>query len=103
VFSKQDVRSLLNQYTLVQLYVDAIPPKYAGRSNKDENLTLQGDVFGDFQLPLYAIVEPNDSKQGFKEIARYAEGKINDVPGFKKFLQDNAALGKNGAQANAQP
>jgi hypothetical protein len=102
VFSKQDVRSLLNQYTLVQLYVDAIPHKYAGRSNKDENQTLQGEVFGGFQLPLYVIVEPNDSKHGFQEIARYGEGRISDVPGFKKFLQDHADLGKNSAQANAQ-
>ena len=46
------------------------------------------------QLPVVASVFET-------EIARYAEGKINDVPGFKKFLQDNAAWG-NGVQAKAE-
>lgn len=101
MFSKADVRALFNKYVMVQLFTDQIPPKYAGRSNVERNLALQLDVFGDSQLPLYVIVEPDASKQGFKEIARYAEGKINDVAGFKRFLQDNAEVSKNGAQANA--
>jgi hypothetical protein len=77
---------LFSKYTLVRLYTDKVPPKYepttSAEYNKDELL------YGRFkaqQLPLYVILRP-DGAEG-EEVARYWEGKINDVNGFMEFLK----------------
>jgi thiol:disulfide interchange protein len=92
VFSKRDVKQLFNKYVLVQLFTDAVPPHYQGIRTAEQNKTLQHDLFkGDIQLPLYAIMRPvGDGK--FEVVARYSEGLINDVEGFKDFLRKPQAV-----------
>jgi hypothetical protein len=86
VFSKPSIKELLGQYTLVQLYTDAVPPHFQPTTSADENRQLLNDVFGTAQLPTYVILKPlGESK--YKEVGRYDEGKINNVPAFAQFLQ----------------
>jgi hypothetical protein len=88
VFPRPEIKELMNRYTLVQLHTDRIPRRYDNQSptSKDENKQFQIDAFGDLQLPLYVIVEPlGDDK--FREVARYKEGKINNVSAFADFLR----------------
>jgi hypothetical protein len=100
VFSKPAIKALLQQYVLVQLYTDVIHRKFQDRSptTAAENLELLDQRFGSRQLPLYVIVEPTESGE-FREVARYDEGKINNVEAFADFLRRNAG---NGAKATAQ-
>ena len=55
----------------------------------EANLKFQRDEFKDERLPLYVIVEPTE-EGGWREVARYDEGKINSKKGFMKFLRTNA-------------
>lgn len=86
MFSKGGIKTLLNQYTLVQLYTDIIPRRYQPTTSAAENKKLQREVFGNSQLPLYVILEPLGNGK-YKEISRYEEGKINDVEAFAEFLR----------------
>ncbi len=100
VFTQPAVRSLLEKYTLVKLYTDRVPNKYyslqelarlgsgTARQKRDAraNRAFQAEKFNDTQLPLYAILQPSGGG-AFREIDRYAEGKINDPEGFVRFLQ----------------
>ena len=99
VFPMKDVRELLKKFVLVQLYTDRVPDKlyspeersaFQGsatkqRADANKNLDFQKLKFDTEQLPLYVIVKPDAS--GFDEVARYDEGKINDVSAFVKFLR----------------
>lgn len=86
MFSKPDVKDLLLKYTLVQLSTDVVPPKYEPTTSAKENQRFQIETFGDSRLPLYVILRPlGDGK--FQELARYEEGKINNVEAFKDFLR----------------
>jgi thiol:disulfide interchange protein DsbD len=99
VFPIKDVRELLKKFVLVQLYTDRVPDKlyspeersaFQGsatkqRADANKNLDFQKLKFDTEQLPLYVIVKPDTS--GFVEVARYDEGKINDVSAFVKFLR----------------
>ncbi|MGL6094736.1 MAG: protein-disulfide reductase DsbD family protein, partial [Fimbriiglobus sp.] len=95
VFTRPEVRALLEKYTLVQMYTDdvpanlyTIPPPAADRTAEAQaNVGFQRAVFGTEQLPLYAILEPQVSG-GVRVVGVYEEGKINDVPGFVRFLSD---------------
>jgi hypothetical protein len=96
VFSKPEVKELLLKYTLVQLYTDVIPPKFEPTTTPVENRQFQKENFGDVRLPLYVILRPlGDGK--FEEVARYDEGKINNVSAFIDFLK--RPLEQNGAVA----
>jgi len=101
VFSRKDVKSLLKRYQLVQLYTDKVPNKFytAEQLNKfggstsqqredaiGKNLVFQREKFNTEQLPLYVIVRPTGNG-GFKEVARYDEGKINNDAAFMEFLR----------------
>jgi thiol:disulfide interchange protein len=100
VFTQPAVRSLLEKYTLVKLYTDRVPNKYYSlqelaqlgsgtarqKSDARANRNFQAEKFNDTQLPLYAILQPSGGG-AFREIDRYAEGKINDPEGFVRFLQ----------------
>jgi thiol:disulfide interchange protein DsbD len=109
VFPKPEIRELMKQYSLVQLYTDKVPNRLYGsaeraalgdgtdrqRQDARANLDFQRAKFDTEQLPLYVILEPQ-SDGTFREIARYAEGKINDVAGFTQFLKqplDARAIG----------
>ncbi len=93
MFSKAAIKDLLNQYTLVQLYTDAVPPQYQPTTSAEENRKFQQEKFGTAQLPLYVILKPlHDGK--FEEVDRYDEGKINNVSAFAQFLMKPlAAIG----------
>ncbi len=106
VFPRREVRELLEQYVLVALYTDKVPDKFYSSKERREfgggiarqtddakaNLQLQRDRFGTEQLPLYVVVEPQ-GENDFREVARYEEGKINDVSEFVEFLSDNLPAG----------
>lgn len=99
VFPMKDVRELLKKFVLVQLYTDRVPDKlyspeersaFQGSATKQradaiKNLDFQKLKFNTEQLPLYVVVKPDAN--GFVEVARYDEGKINDVSAFVKFLR----------------
>jgi hypothetical protein len=94
------VKQWFAQYALVQLYTDTVPRRFypanersavtPDRQSADAqtHLVLQREKFQTEQLPLYVILEPQEGG-GYKEVARYTEGKINDVAGFVQFLKDN--------------
>jgi thiol:disulfide interchange protein DsbD len=101
VFTKREVRELLEQFVLVQLFTDVVPNRLYPAAKRRElkgvsqqhedakkNLAFQKDAFDTEQLPLYAIVEP-DGKGGWRKIAVYDEGKINDIEEFVGFLSSN--------------
>jgi thiol:disulfide interchange protein DsbD len=101
VFTRPEVRELLKKYVLVALYTDIVPDdlypaaeraKLKGTERQEAdakaNLQFQRDRFDTEQLPLYVIVEP-DGKDGWREVDRYTEGKINDVDAFVDFLSRN--------------
>jgi hypothetical protein len=85
VFSQTTVKESLNRYTLVELYADKVPPEYQGISDAEANRQLQ-IKFGSTQLPFYVILKPLGNG-AYEKLSAYAEGKINDVPGFVQFLQ----------------
>lgn len=99
VFPIKDVHELLKKFVLVQLYTDRVPDKlysseersaFQGsatkqRADANKNLDFQKLKFDTEQLPLYVIVKPDAN--GFVEVARYDEGKINDVSAFVRFLR----------------
>jgi hypothetical protein len=87
VFSQPNVKKLLTEYTLVQLYTDVIPERYQPTTSAEENKEFQKTRFGDAQLPLYVILKPLG--QGNFEVVgdKYDEGKINNVDGFIQFLK----------------
>ena len=95
VFTKPPVWSLMEQFERVQLYsqyevpkeIFFDPPSDAARWDEGQiNFEFKKKWFGSQQLPLYAILIPQ--ADGKWKARAYAEGKINDVEGFKKFLQD---------------
>ena len=58
MFSKPAVKELLNRFSLVQLYTDAVPPYFQPTTSAEENRRLLNDMFGTAQLPLYVILKP---------------------------------------------
>lgn len=103
MFSQPHVRQLLSQYTLVQLYTDTVPPEFQQYGTAEENRRLQQERFKNAQLPLYVILDPHGDPQG-QEVGQYAEGKINNVDAFVRFLREglekDRAIGSR-AQAKA--
>lgn len=95
-FSRPQIRDLFQQFSLVKIYTDQIPPQYQPSLSPEENTKFQIDRFGDAQLPLYVIVEPTVNGD-FKEVARYDEALISDEARFAEFLRK--ALPSNGAVA----
>ncbi len=116
VFTRPEVRDLLEKYELVKLYTDRVPnwlypPAERAalgdgverqRADAEANLKFQRDQFDTEQLPLYVIVNPLPDGR-FKEVARYAEGKINDLAAFTQFLRQPllARVRNTGVQARA--
>lgn len=101
IFPKPEIKDLLKKYRLVQLYTDVVPPEFyeapPERSMRERhaqaNLDLQKHVFGTEQLPLYVLLKPEPGGKGgpVKVLAVYSEGKINNVEGFREFLQKGQA------------
>jgi thiol:disulfide interchange protein DsbD len=115
VFPKPAIKELLSQYSLVQLYTDKVPSKFytseerarfsgsteRQRADAATNLDFQRSTFNTEQLPLYVILEPLPGG-AFREVDRYAEGKINDLAGFTHFLQKPLAARNSGSRAEAR-
>jgi hypothetical protein len=96
------VKSLLTQYSLVQLYTDKVPPQYQPTTSADENRRLLNERFGTAQLPLYVILKPEGNGK-YAEVARYEEGKINNVGAFLEFLRKPLdAIASNGSVAREE-
>ena len=89
IFTKPEVKNRLEKYVLVHLYTDKVPPEYDSSTTGPQNQKLQADAFGNDQLPLYAILKPIDDggSKAYLVGQPYKEGKINDVNGFTKYLQ----------------
>ena len=89
IFTKPEVKNRLEKYVLVHLYTDKVPPEYDSSTTGPQNQKLQADAFGNDQLPLYAILQPIDDggSKAYLVGQPYKEGKINDVNGFTKYLQ----------------
>jgi thiol:disulfide interchange protein DsbD len=114
VFSRSDIRNLLGRYSLVQLYTDLVPNRLyrpdevaafgsdtsRQKTDAEANRDFENKRFNTSQLPLYLILRPR-SDGGYDEIARYDEGKINDVNAFTQFLRQPLA-GELRAQATAR-
>jgi thiol:disulfide interchange protein DsbD len=100
VFSRAAVKDLLKHYALVSLYTDKVPERLyppevqadfgsdttRQREDAAANLQFQRQQFNTEQLPLYVILEPQ-ADGGFREVARYDEGRIIDQAAFIRFLQ----------------
>ena len=112
VFPKPEIKRLLSEYALVQLYTDKVPNKYYSqeqraqfgsstarqRSDAEKNLQFQRKEFDTEQLPLYVILKPLPDRK-YEVIARYDEGKINDENAFARFLSQPLAGPVSGAVA----
>src|SRR5262249_41814115 len=114
VFPKSEIKKLLRQYSLVQLFTDKVPDKYYSaaeqaefgssttrqRADAADNLRFQRQRFDTEKLPLYVILKPlADGK--FQVVDRYDEGKINDEGAFARFLsQPLAGLGSSAVARN---
>jgi thiol:disulfide interchange protein len=93
VFTRPEVRDLLKQYQLVQMYTDDVPEVFYKNppsldQRRDEgyaNLAFQDAAFGTQQLPLYVILQRTPT--GAKLVGTYSEGKINKVNEFIDFLK----------------
>jgi thiol:disulfide interchange protein DsbD len=102
VFTRPEVRRLLDQFDIVQLYTDEVPAQYysvpVDRNQRVEealfaNQDFQISAFKTETLPTYAVLLPRaDGK--VEVIAVYKLGKINDVNGFVKFLSDSLERAK---------
>ncbi|MFL5330525.1 MAG: protein-disulfide reductase DsbD family protein [Gemmataceae bacterium] len=98
VFSRGEIKQLLQKYRLIQLYTDKVPDQYypadirgrldgvdRQRDDAEVNRWFQDKAFGSTTLPLYAILEP--LPLGVTVTAVYPESKINDVTAFTEFLR----------------
>jgi thiol:disulfide interchange protein DsbD len=95
VFTKQAVKDLFKQYTLVQMYTDTIPDVFydsaPGLERREAdamaNLEFEKKAFGEEQLPLYVILKPEPGGKT-TVIGIYGEGKINNEAAFIEFLKN---------------
>jgi hypothetical protein len=102
VFSRPEIKELLDAYVIVQLYTDTVPPKIRQpATTAEENRDLLYNRFGSAQLPLYVILKP-DGKEGV-EISRYSEGKINNVEAFADFLRQPLAVSQVRSDSGTAP
>jgi thiol:disulfide interchange protein DsbD len=101
VFAKPEFRALLQNYLIVQIYTDSVPAHlYSpslratldGDSNRQTedaqtNEAFQQKAFDDLQLPLYAVLEPQEDGK-ISILGRYDEGRINNESAFADFLRN---------------
>ncbi|MBX9578852.1 MAG: thioredoxin family protein, partial [Gemmataceae bacterium] len=93
VFTRPEVRALLDRFEVVQLYTDEVPasgyaadPGAAAReAEAAANRDFQIAAFKDSALPLYAVLRPVGDKVEVAGV--YDEGKINDPARFAAFLK----------------
>ncbi len=81
VFPKPDVKALLDEYVVVQLYTDDLGTDAEGHVIGEKYQRYQSDRFGTFSLPFYATLTPEG-----ETVATYG-GLIRDTEEFKNFLR----------------
>jgi thiol:disulfide interchange protein DsbD len=99
VFTKTQISRLFDDYLVVKLFTDTVPPDYYAadvraelardnRSVQDAkvNLWFQKRIFDDERLPLYAIVEPLSNGK-IRVVGVYDESRINNEQLFAEFLR----------------
>jgi thiol:disulfide interchange protein DsbD len=97
VFPRPEVRQQLEKFVRVQLYNDTVPkPGLSAAEAKqlaDRNRELQRNTVGDVATPLYLLLRP-DPRVAIEDgklkgvVLGKASGKIFDVAGFVKLLED---------------
>jgi thiol:disulfide interchange protein DsbD len=102
VFSKPEVKALLHNYIIVQLYTDVVPNHFyapelvstfgssTSRQKQDAtevNFVFQDKAFPTVQLPLYAILEPQEDGR-ILVLSIYDEGRIINEAAFREFLRN---------------
>lgn len=91
-FRRPEVKKLLDQFVVVQLYNDTVPHSEQPQQEAERNASWQQTTFGDSSTPLYIVFRPDaravekDGKLAGQEIAR-AKGYISDVAAFADMLQ----------------
>jgi thiol:disulfide interchange protein DsbD len=94
VFTRPEVRRLLDQFEVVQFYTDWVPPEFyaaaPGKARREEeaevNRDFQNRAFQSITLPLYAVLLPRPDGT-VRVLGVYDLGKINDPAGFVAFLE----------------
>ncbi len=95
VFTRPEVKNLLQEFEGVQLYTDEVPVSSytidpGGDQREKEaiaNRQFQGEAFKDTALPLYAVLMPLGEGR-VKVVGVYNEGKINSRDKFAQYLRD---------------
>lgn len=80
MFTRSEIKALMDKFEVVQLYTDVIDTKEEIAASEKNN-KVQAERFGNVTLPFYAIVTPDD-----KVIAQFDKGYTEDVDAFKLFL-----------------
>jgi hypothetical protein len=87
VFSRPEIKGLLNQYVLLRLYTDGVPDYIKPSDSAADNKALLSDHYKTTALPYYVIIRPTAG--GFETVDEYDEGKINSPERFADFLKRN--------------
>jgi thiol:disulfide interchange protein DsbD len=95
IFRGEIKKQMLDKFWLVQHYTDEVPANFYAddvtaqrcQADADANLDFQRALFGTEQLPLYVVMEVTKTGVITREV--YAEGKINNVSGFRHFLMSS--------------
>ena len=101
VFSRPEVARILDQFDIVQLYTDEVPAEHYSSAPNERQRTREGRINEEFQvaafgsntLPLYAVLLPRPDGK-IEVLGVYDLGKIQEVNGFVKFLNDSLAKAK---------
>src|SRR5260370_21352871 len=92
---------VLNEYRLVEIYAEVVPPQHQPTTSADDNRAFLSATFGTAQLPLYVILKPLGEGK-YEEVGRYDEGKINKTSAFAEFLRKHLSLQGEMTQAKAR-
>ncbi len=99
VFPRPEVRTEMEKFVRVQLYVDVVPdPRLTEAQAKQEaarNYHWQEVTFNDTSLPLYVLLDPSTADKPFTAdgklggtVRGQASGTIGDVPAFVDVLRN---------------
>ncbi len=101
VFSKAEFQKLFQNFIVVQIYTDIVPTRlYAPelrakfgneterqKADAEVNFNFESKAFNVAQLPLYAILEPQQDGK-INVLGQYDEGRISNQTAFADFLRD---------------
>jgi thiol:disulfide interchange protein DsbD len=101
VFTRPEVRKLLDQFDTVRLYTDVVPDEYfavppdraARKREARANQDFEADTFGTVTLPTYVVLLPTTDGK-VRVLGKYDLGKINDPAAFARFLSQTLEMAK---------